>query len=115
MEDLCTLTLTECDNLPFILTLNPDKNPDEIVLCPKLEEINLYIKCPSQQIHLNELLKMAEERASRDVKLSGITVVSTGVFAPMKEVFQLRKHVSRVEYKFDDVVPEWDALPVTQV
>ena len=68
MEDLRTLILSRCTNLPFILILNPnkklDKNPDEKLLCPKLEEIVLYIERPDQ-FYINELLSMAEERASR--------------------------------------------------
>ena len=109
MEDLRTLTLNRCGSMPSIL-LNPDKSTSKIVLCPKLEEIILYIKY-LDQFYINELLSMAKERALRGTKLPAITVVSTGVLAPNKEVFQLRKHVSRVEYKFDDAPPEWDSLP----
>ena len=112
MEDLRTLTLTECNNLPFVFTLNPNKSTDKIVLCPKLEEITLYIKLPDQ-FHINELLSMAEERSLRGAKLAGITIVSMDGLAPPMEVFQLRKHVSRVECKFDDTLPAWDTLPVT--
>ena len=114
MEELHTLVLSRCHNLHFISTLNPNKNPDKIVLCPKLEEITLYIKRPDQ-FHINKMLKMAEGRALRGAKLSGITIVSMGALAPPKEVFQLRKHVSRVECRFDDALPAWDALPATQV
>jgi len=110
MKNLQTITLSRCNNLAFILALNPSKNPSETILCPKLEEIILYIERPDQ-FHVDELLSMAEERASGGVKLSAITIVSTEALAPTKEVFQLRKHVSRVEYKFDDVPPEWDTLP----
>ena len=110
MEDLRTLTLTRCNNLPFILTLNPDKTTSKIVLCPKLKEIILYIKRPDQ-FHVNELLSMAKERALRGMKLPAITIISTEALAPTKEVFQLRKYVLRVEYKFDDAPPAWDALP----
>jgi hypothetical protein len=112
MKDLRTLTLARCNNLIFILPLNPDKNPSKIVACPKLEEIIIYIKRPGQ-FHVGELLSMAKGRASRGAKLSAITIVSTDALAPTKEVFQLRKHVSRVEYKFDDASPSWDTLPVT--
>ena len=104
--------LAQCNNLPFIFTLNPDKNPDKTVLCPKLEEIILYIEHPDQ-FHIDELLSMAEERASRGAKLSKITIVSTNALAPTKEVFQLRKYVSRVKYEFDDTPPVWDFLSVT--
>jgi len=110
MKNLRTLTLSRCKNLTFILALNPSKNPSKTILCPKLEEIILYIERPDQ-FHVDELLSMAKERASGGVKLPAITIVSTEEFAPTKGVFQLRKHVSRVEYKFDDAPPEWDTLP----
>ena len=117
MEGLRALILSRCSNLPFIFILNPNKNPDanpdKDLLCPKLEEIVLYVERPDQ-FYINELLSMAEERASRGAKLSGMTIVSMDALAPTKEVFQLRKHVSRVEYKFDDAPPAWDALPGTQ-
>ena len=117
MEGLRTLVFSRCSSLPFILILNPNKNPDtnpdKSLLCPKLEEIVLYVERPDQ-FYINELLSMAEERASRGAKLSGITIVSTAALAPMKEVFQLRKYVSRVEYKFDDAPPAWDSLPGAQ-
>ena len=114
MKDLRTLTLSRCNNLAFILALDPSKNPSKTMLCPKLEEIILYIERPDQ-FHVDELLSMAKERASGGVKLSTITIVSTEALAPTKEVFQLRKYVSRVEYKFDDVPPEWDTLPTKVV
>ena len=114
MENLRTLMLSQCHNLLFILILNPSKNTDGFVLCPKLEDIIFYIKHPDQ-LHLDELLSMAEGRASSGVRLAGITIVSTEALAPIKEVFQLRKHASRVEYKFDNAPPAWDALPTMQM
>ena len=112
MEVLRILTLTQCTNLPFILTLNPTQNPDKIVLCPKLEKITLYIE-RSRQLRIDELLSMAEERALRGAKLSGITIVSSETLLPT-ELFRLQEHVSHVEYKLDDEVPAWDALPGTK-
>ena len=109
MKNLYSLTLVYCKNLAFILTLNPKKNSATIVLCPKLKEITLHIEGPDD-LQIDELLEMAEERASRGAKLSTMTIVSMAL-APTKAVFQLRKHVSRVECKFEDVPPEWNALP----
>jgi hypothetical protein len=110
MGDLRTLMLAQCRNIPFINLLDPDKNPGKIMLCPKLEEIIIYIDHPDE-LHIDKLMNMAERRASRGAKLSAITIINTGALAPTKKVFQLRKHVSRVEYKFDDALPEWDAIP----
>jgi hypothetical protein len=110
MENLFSLTLVHCKNPPFILALNPKKNPSAIVVCPNLKEITFYVEGPND-VRVDELLGMAEERASRGRKLSVMTIVSTGTSAP-KDVFQLRKHVLRLECKFDDALPEWDTLPV---
>jgi len=109
MGDLRTLTLIEPDNLHFILALNPDKNPDGIVLCPKLEEIAFRIE-PLSEFHVDELLSMANERASRDAKLSTITIIDWAAAAPSPEVLELRKHFSRVECKVENPWPTWDNL-----
>jgi len=63
MCNLQTFALTHCNNLPFILTLNPDKNPSGIVLCPTLGEIILWIS-RSDELHIDELLNMVQGRAS---------------------------------------------------
>ena len=110
LKDLYSLTLIHCKNLTFILALNPSTNSSTIVLCPELKEITLYIE-DLGDLHVGEVLKMAEARASRGAKLSVITIISTATLGPKNDVFQLRKHVSRVECKFDDTPPEWDALP----
>jgi len=109
MKNLCTFTLVQCKTLPFILTLNPNKNPSKIILCPKLEEILLHTGYPGR-LNIDELLSMAKERALRDAKLSAITIVGTCTLTP-KEVNRLRKHVARVECKFDGTPPGWDTLP----
>ena len=106
-NNLRVLMLTDCDNLPFIFTLNPKKNPSKTVVCPKLEELVLYI-ADKDRFVINELLEMVEERASSCSKLSAITIVSSQEFVPAKKVLKLRNHVSRVEYKLDDVELKWD-------
>ena len=111
MGDLHTLTLTESNQLPFILTLNPDKNSDKIVLCPELEEITVYFGHSRYLLHIEELLDMAEARALRGVRLSVITIVCVDALTPPRGVSKLRKHVSRVECKFNNVLPAWDHLP----
>ena len=63
------------------------------------------------QLHLDELLSMTKEWYLRRAKLLAITIASTEALAPPKEVFLTRKHVSCVEYKFDDAPSEWDILP----
>ena len=98
--------LVECKYLPFIDILDPGKNPSKIVLCPKSEEIIVYVNYLDKS-RINGLLNLAEGLASRGAKLSAITIVNTDkLHAPTNQVFQLRKHVSRVEYKFNDVLPK---------
>jgi len=99
MDDLRTLTLIDTDNL--LLALDPDNNPDKIVLCPKLEEITFYINNLSM-FHFNKLFRMAEERASRDAKLSTITIISRSTISSPLGVLELGKHVSRVDRKVGD-------------
>jgi len=110
MNNLHTLVLTKCNNLPFILALNPNEAPSNVVLCPNLEELVLYIKS-QDQFRIKRLISMAKGRASRDVKLSSITIVGVGELAPGKEVFKLREHIERVHYWVDDEPPDWDDLP----
>ena len=106
MNDLQTLVLVECSNLPFILALDPVENPGELS-CPHLEEFVLYIKS-RDQFHTEQLICMGKNRASRGTKLPSITVVDLGELAPKKGVLKLREHVARVEYRIDDVSPAWD-------
>ena len=113
MGDLRTLTLSRCANLPFILALDPNENSSNTILCSKLENLTFYVKYVPQ-FRIKELLKMAEARAASGASLSTISIVIVGdEFVPAREVFRLRKYVSSVEYRLDDVLPAWDALPPT--
>jgi hypothetical protein len=110
MNSLRALTLTDCLNLPFIFTLNPNQSFSKTIVCPKLEEIALYIST-RDRFCIDELLEMTKERASRGAKLSTITITCPQEFSPAKEVLKLRDYVSFVEYKLDDVLPAWDHIP----
>ena len=110
MKNLRTLVLTKCHNLPFILALNPGETPSNLVICPKLKDLVLYTK-EWNGFHITEMLSMAEERASRDAKLSSVTIVGLGELVPGKEAFKLRKYVGRVDYRVDDAPPDWDGNP----
>jgi len=110
MNNLRTLTLMDCLNPPFILALDPKRNPSGTVLCPKLEELILYI-VDDDAFPVSGLLEMAKQRASGGAKLSTITIVGWREFVPAKEVLKLRDYVSWVEYRLDDVVPEWSVIP----
>ena len=110
MKSLRTLILTKCNNLPFIVALNPQENPSKLLLCPILEELVLYIKS-RDQFHIEQFTSMAKERASKSAKLFSITIVGLDELAPVKKVFKLREHIEHVDYRIDDAPPDWDDLP----
>lgn len=110
MEDLRILFLDWCDNLPFALALNPDENPSEPVLCPKLESLVLYIK-EKRRSCIRELVTMAGKRASKGVRLKSITLVSRRGLSLEEELCELEKYVERVKYRFGRSSPKFDAIP----
>ena len=110
MKNIRTFTLTKCHNPLFFLALNPRKTPSNLVICPKLEELVLYIE-ERTEFHITDMLCMVKERAARSAKLSSITIVGLGKLVPGKEVFKLREHVTQVDYRADDAPPDWDRLP----
>jgi hypothetical protein len=109
MRDLHTLVLSHCRTDSFLLVLNPSNVPSKNMLCPKLQEIIFYIES-SGQLNIDDLVSMVKEREMGGAKLSAMIIISTGTFAPTREVFRVRRHVSRVKYKFEDEPPEWDVL-----
>ena len=109
MVNLRTLTLTRCNTLSFIIALDPDQNHSKRLLCPKLEELVLFVES-QDAFNIPELMRMAMGRASRDAKLSSITIIGLGELASRKEVFKLREHVTRVDYRVEEEPPEWDDI-----
>jgi len=106
MKDLRTLILNRCNNLPFILALNPDQGPSNPVLCPKLEKLVLYVE-ERDSFNIIELTRMVKERALKDAELSSVTIVGLGELVPGKEVFKLREYVPYVDYRVGETSPEW--------
>ena len=106
MKDLRTLTLMNCTNLSFILALNPNHNTSNEVLCPKLEELVLYIQVRRGESLADELLEMAKARASRGARLSAIVIVCWWGFT----VPGLENYTARLEYS-DVETPSWDSVP----
>jgi hypothetical protein len=55
---------------------------------------------------------MAENRASRGVKLLLVTLVDAASRGPREpEVFELREHVTHVEHRVDFGLSPWDEIP----
>ena len=113
MEDPRTLTLTQCNNLPFILALNPDRNSLRCTLCPKLEDLVLHFK-GLESSKVEELMSMTKERASAGMKLSSIVIASPGELM-LGKVFKLEEYVTHVDYRVGKKPPIWDALPGDEV
>ena len=103
------LTLVRCNNLLFILALTPDSNQSGHHLCPDLEDLVLYVEAQNS-FNITELRRMARKWASMCKKLSSITIVGLGELVPGREVFKLRKHVTRVEYRVEEKPPVWDDI-----
>lgn len=106
MNKLRTLVLNSCHNRSFVLALNPGENSHRNVLCPDLEELILYIRS-QDQFNVGHLLTMAKGRALRGVKLASITIVGPSGLEPAEGLFNLREHVTCVDYKVDDVLHGW--------
>ena len=107
MNNLRTLILTKCHDLSFILALDPEKNASKAVLCPNLEKLTLYTRS-QDGFHIKHLLGMTKKRALRNTPLPSITIVGLDELAPEKEVVKLREHVTHVDYRVDDTLPDWD-------
>ena len=96
--NLQTLRLTECDNQPFILALDPEGNKSKLVLCPELENLVLSIESWGRS-HFECITMMAENRASRGARVSSIKIIFLGEPAPGEELSKLREYVAHVEYR----------------
>ena len=112
-SNLRVLILNECNNLPFVLALDPQENPSNLILCPKLVELALYIK-REDQYHLEHLISMAKHRDSEGAKLLSIAFIGLGGFVPGDEVLKLRENVTGVVRLVDSTPPAWDKLPAAE-
>jgi len=110
MNNLCTLTLVDCINIPFIFALDPNYNSSNTVLCPKLEGLVLYGR-KLDDFDLDELLEMAKQRSSKGAKLATLVIICEYNIIPAEKVFDLRRCVSHVEHKLGSHFPRWDLVP----
>ena len=110
MPDLHTLQLIQCYNPHFITILNPNSHFRQVVLCPGLRDLILYIEA-RDAFNIPELMSMARERATRGTKPLSITMIGLGELLPGKGVFRLREHVAHVEYRVEESPPKWDDSP----
>lgn len=110
MGDLRTLSLDQCNNLPFILALNPAQDPSELILCPKLESLYLYTEHHWAD-DMPKLLAMVEERASKGVGLQSITFVSYDELEMEEDLSRLEEYVACVECRVEEGPPILGLVP----
>ena len=110
MKDLRTLFLSRCNNSPFILALDPAQTPPDPILCPKLEELILYVG-HKETVNPLELVNMAKERSLRGAKLHSIVLASLGKILWEWVVPRLEEHVVRVKRRTWENAPDWDSIP----
>jgi len=98
MNNLRVFVLCECSSPHTpIRALHPSTRSSEVLVCPNLEELVLH-NSGEEAFNMDDVIGMAEARASRGRKLRVVGVVG-GVNEPdPKDVLELGKHVGRVEY-----------------
>jgi len=107
MGNLRTLTLSNCDTPhPFIHALDPSMSLSQVIVCPRLEELNVYHK---KTLDIKSFIRMAAARASGGVKLKSVRISSWFVTTySQRDVLELGMHVSRVECGHSDSSDEED-------
>jgi len=99
MIDLRVVTLYRCHNPHiFIRALYPSTSSSEAVICPKLEELVLVLRYDGDVFDMENVIGMAEARASRGKELETVRIVDGGNELDPKDVLELRRHVGHVEY-----------------
>jgi len=110
MNNLRTITLINCINLPFILALNPNHNASNAIPCPKLQELVLYIQ-RRDGLFVGGLLEMARARASMGVRLSTIAINCSWEPVSKEKAPDLKNYVANLDYRLGRFTPRWDAVP----
>ena len=107
-ESLRTLILIDCNNLPFILALDPEQNPSNRVLCSNMETLVLYIWY-GNRFYFKRLIRMTKNRAARGADFSSIRIIIPDGHAIEKPLSILREHVAHVQCSIiGDEQPAWD-------
>ena len=111
LNTLRTLILSDCNPLPFILALNPEKNSSALVPCPNLEELVIYPSLNPRHEYAGDLVDMSRSRDSKGAKLSSITIVDDSALE--EEVSKLKEHATRVEHRRESYTMEspWNSRP----
>ena len=93
--------------MPFLLALDPENNPSNLVLCSNMEELVL---CNTWCYVPKYLIRTAKNRALRGARLSLVTFVDLSGRRRVEEVSELEEYVTRVEYRIN-TRHSWDGNP----
>ena len=110
MQNLRTLTLSQCDNLyGFTSALHPSVNPLEPVVCPKLDELTLDLNTYADRFQANlwNVIGMAAMRASRGAKLKSVIINTDEDGFVRVGTSELKEHVLQVEYNVEADAQWW--------
>ena len=95
MENLRTLTLSSCKNIPsFVLALSPDPDSTSPIVCPDLESLVIHT---DEQFDVESVVKVAAARLSRGVPLKVVRITGSVELVSTMGVADLRKYVPNVE------------------
>ncbi|KAF9789240.1 hypothetical protein BJ322DRAFT_528207 [Thelephora terrestris] len=95
MTNLHTLTISQCHNLSsLVCVLDPDRDPSNVLVCPKLEKLILYIGT-EREFDTLRMTNMAAARASRGSVLKFVRITSRVELAQV--VLGLREQVLHLE------------------
>jgi hypothetical protein len=111
-NNLRTLVLISCDIQRFTRALDPEQNPSNLVLCPDMEELVIYLRF-SFLLDFDRLISMAKSRASGGAMLSSVTFVDVNFIGEIHDLSRLREHVTHVKWiqKCPSSQPTWDWVP----
>jgi hypothetical protein len=105
LPNLHTIFMVHCDNTVLLRALRYTARHPTV---PKLRTLRLYL-APQRSISGEGLMELVKCRVSNGIGLEEISIISPEVLIPVPEVMALKSHVGVVEYKMDDIVPNFEA------
>jgi len=99
MNGLHTLQLHQCTSPDiFIRALDPSKCLSGVVVCPKLEKLDMRNKAA---VDIKDVIGMAAARESRGATLNFLRIIHRwgGSTSAQSDVLELKKHVFRLEWR----------------
>ena len=98
MNNLRTLILSRCENLPaYMYALHPGIHSSNVMVCPKLEELIFIFRSGRERFNIWGLIDVAVERVSRGAKLRAVRIVGRQGKSDPCGVSELREHVLHVK------------------